>query len=166
MTIFFFIIIATYTLDLLTKHLVRTSLLLGQEISLLPFFSLTRIENTGVAFGMFQGRNTFFLVLGVLVVVGILAMGLLSLKKDRFFALVLALVAGGALGNITDRIVFGRVTDFLDFFVGAIHWPAFNVADSAICVGACLLIGHSLFQMWKGDGNSSPCCTKGRQGGV
>jgi len=74
----------------------------------------------------------------------ILWFGLGLLKSDRFSAYVLAMVLGGALGNLTDRLLLGWVTDFLDFYIGPYHWPAFNVADSAICVGAFMLIWHSL----------------------
>jgi signal peptidase II len=66
--------------------------------------------------------------------------GLRLLKQDRTGALIIAVVLGGALGNLTDRFFHGRVTDFLDFYVGDHHWPAFNVADTAICVGAALLL--------------------------
>lgn len=140
---FISIILGIYILDLVTKILIRSHLPLGAEISLLPFFSITHIENTGVAFGMFQGWNGVLLGLGLIIVSVVVVLGVKSLKTDRSFALILALVVGGALGNLTDRVFQGKVTDFLDFFIGNWHWPAFNVADSAICIGATLLIIYS-----------------------
>jgi len=78
------------------------------------------------------------------VVGGLVWYGLKTLHHDRALGLVLAVVIGGALGNLLDRAFHGRVTDFLDFYFRQNHWPAFNVADSAICIGAGLLIFHSL----------------------
>jgi len=118
-------------LDLLTKHLVRTY---GPDISLLPFLSITYITNTGGAFGIFQGYNWFF----VLVALMFLALIILYYKRipaKPAYILPLGLLAGGAAGNLLDRIVFGKVTDFisLSFF------PAFNIADSSLTVGALAL---------------------------
>lgn len=141
---FSFLLTAVYVLDFVTKTIVRTRIPEGSEINLLPFFSLTRVNNTGIAFGLFQDRNIFFIGLGFLVVVVVIFYAVQLLKTDRFTAFVLAGVIGGALGNLTDRVYFGRVTDFLDFYWGTHHWPAFNVADSAICVGAGLLLWVSL----------------------
>lgn len=130
-------------LDVLTKTLVREKLPLGAEIHLLPFFSLVHVKNTGIAFGMFQQMNFFFIFLGLAVAGGIFYYGIRLYKEDPFAGVVLAGVLGGAMGNLADRVFFGNVTDFLDFYVGVHHWPAFNVADSAICVGAGLLIVQS-----------------------
>lgn len=132
--------VSVFALDVLTKVFVRTHLLIGQEIHVLPFFSLTHVTNTGVAFGMFQGRNGFFAVVGVVFSVAMVVAALRSKKDDQFLKSMLGLILGGAWGNLTDRIVYGRVTDFLDFYWGVHHWPAFNVADSAICVAAALMI--------------------------
>ena len=119
---------------------------LGSEISLLPFFSLSHVKNTGIAFGLFQGKNFLFTIVGLFVMAALIVFAYRTLKEDRFVALVMAGVLGGALGNLTDRIFFHEVTDFLDFYWGAYHWPSFNVADSAICVGMVLMIWHSLFK--------------------
>jgi len=141
---FFSIIAGVYVVDLLSKTLIRQNLPRGAEVALMPFFSLVHVENTGVAFGMGQGKNLIFLVLGLGVVAVLFFLGLRSIKEDRTMSYLLALVIGGALGNLTDRLFFGRVTDFLDVYVGRYHWPAFNVADSAICIGTGLLIWRNL----------------------
>lgn len=142
-TTYFVILSAVYLLDVITKWAVRHWMPLYSEIKILPFFSLSHVTNTGVAFGFFQEQNRFFLVVGVIAALLIIYVGTRMLIADRFSALVLAGVAGGAMGNLTDRYFRGHVTDFLDFYIGRHHWPAFNVADSAICVGAILLLLRS-----------------------
>lgn len=129
-----------YLLDVISKIAIRTRLPFGSEIQLLPFFSIVHVTNTGVAFGLFQGKNILFAVVGVIFSAVLITIAYRHRKKDPFLTAILGLVLGGAWGNLTDRILFGRVTDFLDFYWRAYHWPAFNVADSAICVGAALLI--------------------------
>jgi len=140
---YFGIVMGVYLLDLATKWLVRSQLPLGAEIKVLPFFSLVHIQNSGIAFGLLQGNNLILLILGVLIASLIVWYSLNLMKTDKISALILGVVLGGAMGNLTDRIFFGRVTDFLDFYIGSAHWPAFNVADSAISVGAVLLIYRS-----------------------
>ena len=142
---FFLIFFSVLALDVGTKILVRASLPMGTEVHLLPFFSLTHVENTGIAFGLFPGRNAILIGLGILIMTVMTFSAIRLLRQDRFIGLVLAAVLGGALGNIADRVFNGAVTDFLDFYWGAYHWPSFNVADSAICVGMVLLIGRSFF---------------------
>ncbi len=134
-----------------SKALVRAQMPMGSEIPLLPFFSLVHVTNTGIAFGFFQNKNTFFILLGIIVIIALTNYAIKLMSTDRFSGLVLAGVLGGALGNMTDRVLHGQVTDFLDFYWGTHHWPAFNVADSAICVGAALLIFSSL----RGDRRST-----------
>jgi signal peptidase II len=137
---FFSIAAVVYIFDFVTKHVVRERLPLGAEIHLLPFFSLVHVRNTGVAFGYFQGNNAALLVVGLLMTFVLIYWGLQFCRQDRLSGFALALVLGGALGNLTDRFLFRNVTDFLDFFVRSAHWPSFNVADSAICVGAAVLV--------------------------
>lgn len=140
MRLFVSLLSGVFVFDFLTKFLVRTQLVLGQEIELLPFFSLVHVQNTGVAFGLFQGKNLLFLALGTIVVGTLIFLAIRSLVTDPTLSWILAIIIGGALGNLLDRVRFGRVIDFLDFYIGAHHWPAFNVADSAICIGAFLMI--------------------------
>jgi signal peptidase II len=121
----------------------------GMEIKLLPVFSITHVKNTGVAFGLFQHQNAILAGLGCVIVYILFLVSPKIRREDPFNGIVLAALIGGALGNITDRIFFGRVTDFLDFHIGSHYWPVFNVADSAICIGTLLLIGQNLFRKAK-----------------
>jgi signal peptidase II len=141
---FFLVLFSIFGLDLLTKIAIRARLPLGAEIPLLPGFSIVHVTNTGIAFGMFQNNNLAFAVIGVVVSVALILYALKLRREDPRAGLLFAVVIGGAMGNLFDRVAHGRVTDFLDFFVGIHHWPAFNVADSAICVGAALLFLNGL----------------------
>lgn len=129
------IILALFVLDRVTKAWVLDSLY-GRSVAVLSWFRLTYAENTGVAFGMFRDSNLFFLVFGVALVAVLLYLRRRIERHGALAATGLALVLGGALGNIYDRIAFGYVVDFFDFS----FFPAvFNVADSGITVGAALL---------------------------
>lgn len=129
-------------LDLYTKHLASTLLEYGMSVPVLPVFKFTLLHNHGAAFSFLadQGgwQRWFFAILAV-VVSGILIRWLASLKKDTWLAIAIALVLGGALGNLHDRILLGYVVDFLHFHWEANHFPAFNIADSAITVGAIMM---------------------------
>ena len=133
-------------LDLYTKALVADALPHGASVPVLEgFFNLVHVRNVGIAFGLFADSPLWFrtwalpvlALAGVAVVLGVfLQAGRVSTVSRWAFALVLA----GAAGNLYERWWLGYVTDFLDFFIGAYHWPAFNVADSAITVGVGLLL--------------------------
>ncbi len=137
---------AVIVLDQLSKWGVLAKFLPGEALELTRFFNLVLVFNKGAAFSFLSAasgwQTAFFLViaLGAALAVSVL---LLRATGTRLFRLALALILGGALGNAIDRLRFGRVVDFLDFHAGAWHWPAFNVADSAITVGALLLIVES-----------------------
>ena len=109
------------------------------------FFDIVHAKNRGAAFSLFADSNSawrpFFLI-GLSLAALLLVAGILrnASRLDRPTAFGLSLILGGALGNVFDRIVSGAVTDFLDFYVGDLHWPAFNVADSAIVIGSGLLL--------------------------
>ena len=128
-------VLALFSLDRLTKSWAIHSLQPHGEIPLLPFFSLTYVENTGIAFGMFRGRNSPLVLLSVFLILGLLWWRRRIPGTARLAHWAVILVVAGAVGNLYDRIVYGCVVDFLDFKV----WPVFNVADSCITVGACLL---------------------------
>lgn len=117
-----------------------------RAIELAPFFNLVMVWNRGITFGLFGdahwGRWAFAAL--ALAIVGVL-MSWLSRAAHRSTALALGLVIGGAIGNVIDRVRWGAVADFLDFHVAGWHWPAFNVADSAIVVGVGLLLLEALF---------------------
>jgi len=112
-------------------------------IPLTSFFNLVHVHNTGAAFSLFAdqpGWQRGFFVAVALVAASIILYLLRKTAGRRVFSAALALILGGAIGNVIDRILYGHVIDFLDIYVGGWHWPAFNIADSAITVGAALLI--------------------------
>lgn len=132
-------------LDIWTKALVLARLDLHDAIPVIPnFFQIVHVRNTGAAFGI--GANASSKLVPLLLNVGAIAVfcvvvvyALRSAVSDRLLQTGLHLILGGAIGNLLDRFRFGYVVDFLDVYVGRHHWPAFNVADSAICIGIALL---------------------------
>ena len=140
--------LAIIVLDQLTKWWVSATLDYQEAIPVLPFFSLVRVHNTGAAFSFLADaggwQRWFFIAVGVVATVIIVRLLKRHAREPRL-AFSLALVLGGALGNVIDRAVLGHVVDFLHIHYQAFSWPVFNVADSAISVGAALLIWDSLF---------------------
>ena len=128
---------AVLLLDRITKAWIRHHYYIGESRRIANWFYLTYVQNTGTAFGLFQGNNKALLILAF-IILGVLLYGARGLSERGGFwgALGVALVLGGALGNVMDRIHFGQVIDFLDFKV----WPVFNVADSAISVGTLFIL--------------------------
>ena len=117
-------------------------------IPVTPFFNLVMGWNRGVSFGLFggdAGLNSGILILVALAIVAMLAWWLRK-AETPWVAAAIGLIIGGALGNVLDRLVAGAVADFLDFHVAGYHWPAFNLADTAITIGAAALILDSLFR--------------------
>ena len=117
---------------------------------ILPSLNLTRVANTGVAFGLLPARGNFWgtvllTVLGLVALGVVLAFFIRARRSERWLLTGLGLILGGAVGNLIDRIMSGAVTDFIDFFVGSYHWHTFNVADSSITVGILFMIVDSLF---------------------
>jgi signal peptidase II len=142
----------TILVDQGTKEIVLHALSLHEGLEIIPgFFSLTHIRNTGGAFGLWAGEATWLRTLFFLVV-SCLALGIIFYLYTRithcraWTAVALAMIFGGALGNLIDRLRFGEVVDFLDFHIGTMHWPAFNVADSAISVGVAILCWKALLR--------------------
>jgi signal peptidase II len=147
----FLIAFLVVLLDRATKRLVAKDISLHDGIQIIPgFFRLTHVENRGAAFGLFADSPTEWKV-AMLVSFSIIALIIVSaMLWKSTHAMVstgigLALILGGAIGNLWDRLLTGRVVDFLLFYVGQYQWPAFNVADSAIVVGAGLLVFEILF---------------------
>ena len=145
----FGLLVPFYVLDQLTKLWVSRTLPFETERTIIPgFFELVHWGNTGAAFSIMQGQGWFFIILAV-VAIGIMSwMALRGHLRDPLNKTAFALLAAGILGNVTDRILHGHVIDFLLFYLHipfANPWPAFNVADSCICVAAALLIWDSLF---------------------
>lgn len=136
------------SIDQVTKHIIRKTFHQGETINVFSGFALTRIENTGAIFGWFQGANLWLAVISTAIIVVIIT-GLFSLGKrshSPVFSTGIGLILGGAIGNSIDRIVQGHVTDFLLFYWKQYHWPAFNMADSAVLVGVILVSISSLRQ--------------------
>jgi signal peptidase II len=131
-------------LDQLTKWAILTWL--ERAIALTPFFNLVVVWNRGVSFGMFDSASRLgpWILSGLALAVVVLLLGWLRRVDHPITAAGLGLIIGGAIGNVIDRVRFGAVIDFLDFHALGWHWPAFNVADSAICVGALLLLVDGL----------------------
>lgn len=127
--------------DQVTKQLVVNYFSLYDSKPLFSWLNLTLMHNTGAAFSIFRGATPWlFVALSIVVAVAILVWLRRHPHDSRLMASALSLVLGGALGNAIDRATRGFVVDFVDFHIGAWHYPAFNLADSAICIGAALLI--------------------------
>jgi signal peptidase II len=148
---FFFIAAAVLLLDRLAKWSVDSNIPLHNSVTVIPgCFRLTHVENTGAAFGLFA-ESTAQWKIGALVsfsVIALIVVSMLLWKHSHSLSTTtigLSLILGGATGNLWDRMLTGHVVDFLDFYVGSYHWPAFNVADSAIVVGAILLVLEIVF---------------------
>lgn len=133
-----------FVLDQLTKGLVRQNVPYGAEIPIIPgFFSLVHASNTGAAFSMFTGNNIFFIGLAVAALAVVIFLLIRDPKRrplTNITKISFGLLASGILGNLTDRVLRGAVTDFLHFYIHQYAWPSFNVADSCICIAAGLLI--------------------------
>ncbi len=135
-------------LDQITKVIANTYMALHETIELAPFINLTLAYNEGAAFSFLSDaggwQRWFFTVLAV-TVSAVLVVWLRRLPpSEKFVAVALALILGGAIGNVIDRVYLGYVIDFIDVYYAQAHWPAFNVADSAISVGAVMLIWDAL----------------------
>ncbi len=149
---FFAVILATFLIDQVSKAAVQSLMFLGESIPVAPpFFHLTYIMNPGAAFGLLAYQTPLFIAVGVLLVIGVLAVYRKIPAEKALVRYGLGLVLGGALGNLADRLRYGRVVDFLDFRV----WPVFNLADAAIFIGACLLVWELLKDgSWKSEKDS------------
>ncbi len=136
----FFLLFGCLFLDQLTKYLVFR---LEEPIRILPFLSIVKVQNEGFVFGTFQHWDGFFKDLFYYGIPTLIVLGLvyyLFKTSDRWTGLALALIAGGGIGNMLDRLLLGKVRDFIDFHVGNWHYPAFNVADVCISAGIALLL--------------------------
>jgi signal peptidase II len=136
---------AVLAVDRLTKWLIETQMSFLDTRRVIPgFFDIVRSENRGVAFGLFndstsEWRTLLLVLLSVAAVIGVSVVLWRPVRLDRLSRWGFALILGGAAGNVVDRILYGRVTDFLLFYFRDYQWPAFNVADSAIVCGSALL---------------------------
>jgi signal peptidase II len=138
-------------LDQGSKLVIDSSMRLYQSIPVMPYFNLTYVHNTGAAFSFLSEaggwQRWFFAGLAILIS-AVIAVWLARLKQhETLLAIALSLVLGGAIGNLIDRLAYGYVIDFLDVYYGNWHWPAFNIADSAITLGVILMLAES-FGLW------------------
>jgi len=142
------IIVTVVAFDQWTKWLVRKEMRLHESIPVIPdIFHFTYIRNSGAAFGIMAGSQAGFRMIffGLTSVVALVLLGTIYARlspDDRLGQASIAAIFGGAIGNLIDRVHYGEVIDFLDFSIFGYHWPAFNIADSAITVGVGLLILH------------------------
>lgn len=134
----FFIIIA----DQLIKFFIENNLFYGESIAIIEnIFHITYVKNTGAAFGVLKGRTNIFIFITIVMLVGLLVYRYLHFKENIYINIAFGFIIGGALGNLIDRIRLNYVIDFLDFRI----WPVFNLADSAVVIGAGILIIYILF---------------------
>lgn len=134
-------------IDQVTKHLVAGSMNLYDSIEVLPFFNIVYAQNPGAAFSFLADQagwqRWFFTAIASLASILFVVWLAKTPKENKLLSIAFALMLSGALGNLIDRVLFGYVIDFLDFYVGTSHWPAFNIADSVILVGASLMLIES-----------------------
>ncbi len=134
-------------LDQASKLAIAGSMQLYQSIEIVPYFNLTYVHNTGAAFSFLSeagGWQRWFFAGLALVISVVIAVWLARLKQhETLLAVALSLILGGAIGNLIDRLAYGYVIDFLDVYYQTWHWPAFNIADSAITLGVILMLVES-----------------------
>ncbi len=147
----FLVFLLILVLDLWTKYLAQANFAEGEVYEVIPnLFNLTLVYNPGAAFGLFANLPDFWrrfvlLLVSSLALVVVFRFMLKEAKDDAWSQVALSGILAGAIGNIVDRLRFDSVVDFLDFYWGSYHWPAFNIADSAISVGVFILIFRILF---------------------
>ncbi len=143
--------------DQITKYFVEKQVRLYEVIRVIPgFFNITHVRNKGAAFSLFSGapetfRSMFFITVTIAAIVVIAA--LIRKTRERLLIVSFSLIAGGAVGNLIDRVRYGEVVDFIQWYIKSYYWPSFNVADSAITIGVGLLVIDMLFKK-KGTENS------------
>ena len=153
-TIFLIILVPVIVLDQWTKFYINSFMSLHDSFPVIKgLFNITYVRNPGVAFGFLSSasptlRSIFFISVTVIAIMLILYFIATSRKEGLLLTVSLSLILSGAVGNLIDRVRLGEVIDFLDVYVGSYHWPAFNVADSAISIGAVIL----LLEMFKNRG--------------
>ncbi len=153
MRFIFFLSLPLYALDQWTKLMVLRSISPDEPRAVVPdFFNLVNVTNDGAAFGSFRGNNTFFIAISAIALLVVLALLVQRRPPDVWRDASLALLLAGILGNLTDRLLYGHVIDFLlfDLHIPYAHpWPAFNVADSCISIAVISFVLHSF---WKEKG--------------
>jgi signal peptidase II len=152
-----------FALDQATKYAITANFQYGESKFIFSWFNLVLAHNTGAAFSFLANasgwQRPFFIVL-TLTISAVLLWMLKGNHRNRVLAIALALVIGGAFGNLYDRVLHGYVVDFVQWHVAGYFWPAFNIADSAICIGAALLIYDS-FRKPESDASSAASSKQG-----
>lgn len=147
----FIIVTAVLLIDQITKLIIQQTMLPSQSIEVIKgFFNITFVLNKGAAFGIFSTlsasiRKPFFAIISIIALALIIYLIATSDEKNKFQRASFGMILAGALGNFIDRIFLGEVRDFLDFYWNSYHWPAFNIADTAICIGTGILIVNIFF---------------------
>ena len=137
------IVLAIIALDQITKYLIVNSLSPYDSIEVFSFLHIVNVRNTGAAFGSFKSLGSSFFIIVAVAAIGFVVY---LLMKRTYNTFGLSLILGGAVGNLIDRVLYGQVVDFVDFSIGSYHWPAFNVADSALTVGIIIILMTSVFR--------------------
>lgn len=152
--IWFLIALMLAVIDLISKHMIASYLrsiayelqIYNPKISIFGFFDIVYVWNSGVSFGMFNNIAHSHIILSILQgLISLVVLLFLYKSKDNLSRISFSLIFGGALGNVLDRIWHGAVFDFLDFYIGKYHWPAFNFADSFIFLGVVILLHKEFF---------------------
>lgn len=162
MRLYVLLVLVLFGLDQLTKHWIMATMNLYEAQEVIPgLFNLVYVTNKGAAFSMFASidsplRHYFFIAVNSLAAIGLTIAAYRMRAQQIFYVVSFALIAAGAVGNLVDRIRFGAVIDFLDFYIGSYHWPAFNVADSSICVGVAILFVLNILEIKKEKDRKTP----------
>lgn len=136
----FLFAVVVFVIDIASKFWIINHFFLYESVNLLPFFSITYVHNIGAAFSIFEGQRWILAAVAFVVSVVIIYMLYRNNRQQKLENISLALILGGALGNLFDRLYHGFVVDFLDVNFGDWHYPTFNIADCAICLGIGLFI--------------------------
>lgn len=133
-------------LDQITKT-IAVSAFAGKVIDVLPFFNLVLVWNRGISFGLFNEHSAYgaYLLIGLALIIVAFFVAWLRKTDHKPLQIAICIVIAGALGNVIDRVLYGAVVDFLDFHAFGYHWPAFNIADSAVVLGIAFILADSIF---------------------
>lgn len=162
MRLYLVLVIGLVGLDQLSKYWIMTTMSLHEVQEVIPgFFNLVYVTNKGAAFSMFASidspvRHYFFITVNSLAAIALTIAAWRMRFEQVFYVAAFSLIASGAIGNLVDRLRFGAVIDFLDFYVGPYHWPAFNLADSSICVGVAILLVLNIAEIKKEKDRRNP----------
>ncbi len=159
MRLYFLIVLVLLACDQVSKYWIISTMNLYEMREIIPgLFNLVHVTNKGAAFSMLASvdsplRHWFFVSVNSAAVIGLTIAAFKM--RDQWYRVAFAMVGAGALGNLIDRLRFGAVIDFLDIYLGSYHWPAFNVADSSICVGVGLLLILNILDIKKDKNRSN-----------